>query len=92
MLQVKFTRLALKDLEDGHAYIYAENPPAAQQVITRIETALQKLQEYPYIGHKGRVDGTYELVVQDTPYIIVYAVDPERLKIVSILHTSRKFP
>jgi addiction module RelE/StbE family toxin len=92
MLQVKFTHLALKDLDDGYNYIYSENPLAARQVIGRIEAAIQKLREYPYIGRKGRIADIYEFVVQDTPYIIVYTIDPERLKIVSILHSSRKFP
>jgi len=37
MLKVKYTPIAIQDLNAGYDYIYGENPMAARQVIERIE-------------------------------------------------------
>lgn len=92
MRQIKYTPLAIQDLDSSYDYISAENPYAAKTIIAKIELTISKLVEHPFLGHKGRVENTYEFVVLDTPFIIVYMVDDLYLKIVSILHSSRKFP
>ncbi len=92
MRKVKYTKLAIDDLNNSYDYIYKDSPTSAIKVIERIEIAIQKLVEFPELGKKGRVSGTYELYVVNTPFIIVYMVDDKFLKVISILHTSRKFP
>ena len=92
MLKVKYTKLAIEDLDNGYDYIYAENPVAARSVIARIENTINQLLIQPHMGHIGRVEDTYECFVLNTPYIIVYMVENNCLIVVSILHTSRKYP
>ena len=92
MLTVKYTKLALQDLNDSYDYIYKDNPYATRSIIEKIELTISKIAEYPTIGHKRRVAETFEFVVLDTPFIIVYMFDRKSLKIVSILHSSRQYP
>jgi toxin ParE1/3/4 len=43
------------------------------------------------IGRQGRVGGTRELVVQGTPYIVVYRVHDD-VEILAVVHGARKWP
>jgi toxin ParE1/3/4 len=40
----------------------------------------------------GRVTGTRELVVPQTPFIIPYRVHQERLEIIRVFHSARQWP
>ena len=92
MLSIKYTKLAIQDLNRSYEYICAENPLAAHSVIEKIEITLSHLQEQPYIGHLGRVPNTYEFPVLGTPFIIIYMINDNDLIVVSVLHSSRKYP
>ena len=92
MLTIKYTKLAIGDLNNAYEYICAENPIAAGFVIEKIETALSHLRQQPYLGHIGRVKNTYEFLVFGTPFIIVYIPDNKDLIVVSIVHTARRYP
>ena len=43
-------------------------------------------------GRTGRVRGTYELVIHDLPFIVAYRIKKEEVQILSVYHTSRKWP
>lgn len=87
-----WTRLALSDL--GHAYDYiSENGSAAPaRVIDRIERALGALLRHPEIGRVGRLEGTRELVVPGTPFIIPYRIESSRIEVLAIIHAARRWP
>ena len=40
MLTVKYTKLAIQDLNDSYDYIYKDNPYAARSVIEKIELTI----------------------------------------------------
>jgi plasmid stabilization system protein ParE len=46
----------------------------------------------PYSGKTGRVDGTREAVVPRSPYIVVYEVSAQEVKIQGIWHGARLWP
>ena len=58
----------------------------------RILEATEALQRFPLIGRAGRVEGTRELVVAGTPYIIAYTVRRDRVVILAAVHSSRAWP
>ena len=58
----------------------------------RILAAVDLLQTQPQMGRPGRVLGTRELVVPQTPYIIPYRVRRERLELMAVFHGRRKWP
>ncbi len=80
---------ALDDLRLVQSYITKENPLAAKGVVQRIVQSVHNLQELPHIGRPGRVVGTRELVILDTPFIVPYRVKKNRLEILRVLHGAQ---
>jgi toxin ParE1/3/4 len=69
-MDIVWRRMALDDLESVRRYIAEENPRAAARVHAAILTSVGRLANYPSLGRPGRVDGTRELVVPRTLYIV----------------------
>ena len=91
-MKVVWTRLALADLANARAYIAEERPAAAAKTVERIEEALVALVRHPEVGRPGRVEGTRELVVTGTPFIIPYRIHSKRVEILAVLHGARRWP
>jgi len=90
-MRVIIREAAYADLDRIHAWIANDNPRAAHAVIERILDSTELLGRNPYIGHAGRAHGTYEWVVRNTPYIVVYTVDPNEnlLVVVAVFHGAQ---
>ena len=80
------------DIENIYQYIHERNPQAATEVVARIRQAADRLVVFPYMGHTGRSEGTYEWVVVGLPYIIVYQIDEadEEVTILAVFHGAQK--
>jgi toxin ParE1/3/4 len=91
-LRVKWIRRALLDLEEVEAYIARGNPAAAAEVALNIARAVSLLQEQPGIGRAGRVPGTRELVIPDSPFIVPYRVKDNIVQVLRVYHASRRWP
>ncbi|MFM5887519.1 MAG: type II toxin-antitoxin system RelE/ParE family toxin [Dolichospermum sp.] len=91
-MQVKWLRRALRNLEQARNYVFQENPTAAQELIIKIQNAANQLQNYPFMGKNGRVEGTRELIISNSPYILIYRVKEESVEVLRILHTSKRYP
>ncbi len=92
-MKVRWTRQSLKDLKCLHEYIAEENLEAAGEMVARIhEAATEHLTLHPRMGKEGRVSGTRELILAGTPYIIVYVLKGSEIQIVTVLHSSRRWP
>ena len=73
-------------------FIAKDSEQNAALVARRILQAVELLQTHPEIGRPGRVLGTRELVVPDTPYIIPYRVRRERVELIAVFHGHQKWP
>jgi addiction module RelE/StbE family toxin len=82
----------LRRLEDIRERIASDNPAAATRVIERIRSAVRRLAASPAIGRLGRVEGTRELVITGTPYIVPYRVKDDAVEIVTVLHCAQRWP
>jgi toxin ParE1/3/4 len=91
-VRVRWLRVALNNLETEARYISSDNPIAAQSTVAAIIHAVENLKKYPAMGRTGRVLGTRELVVPDTPYIIPYRVRRGAIEILRVFHGARKWP
>lgn len=91
-MKIVWTELALSDLNSAHEYIAQERPVAAIRVVEKIEKSLEAIRRYPDLGRPGRISGTREIVVPDTPFIIPYRIRAKRLEILAIIHSSRRWP
>ena len=72
--------------------IKVENLTAAKRVITKLRDRANSLQTMPHQGKAGRVSGTFELVVTNTPYIIIFALEANEVRILTILHHAQQWP
>jgi plasmid stabilization system protein ParE len=52
----------------------------------------EQLGTHPHIGRVGRVERTRELVIPKLPYIVAYTITAEDIRILAVVHTSRKWP
>jgi toxin ParE1/3/4 len=91
-MRVAWTRQALRDLDPAFEYTAEHDPGAAPAIIERIETALAAIADLPHAGRRGRVDGTRELVVTGTPYIIPYRLRRGRIELLALIHGARRWP
>lgn len=91
-MKIKWVRLALNDLDEAGEFIAQDNPKAASRVLKRIWDTVQMLADHPHAGRPGRVPGTRELVITDTPFIIPYRVVEDTVQILRVLHGKRKWP
>lgn len=83
---------ARDDLSAIFDYLDVRNPKAAFTIENAVFQAVEHLLAMPLMGRSGRVRGTRELVIQNTPYLVVYAVEPEHIFILRVLHGSQNWP
>jgi plasmid stabilization system protein ParE len=53
---------------------------------------MRRLINQPQLGRVGRVEGTRELVLTGTHYILPYRLNGQKIQILAVFHTSRKWP
>lgn len=75
-------------------YIAQDNPRAALGQLDEIERQTDLLPLHPDMGRSGRKKGTRELVINRTPFILVYRVKrrAKRIEIVHFLHGAQQWP
>jgi toxin ParE1/3/4 len=91
-MKIVWSPRAVRHLVDLRAYIEKDSEQNAAAVARRILEAVELLETQPEMGRPGRVLGTRELVISDTPYIIPYRVRRERLELIAVFHGRQKWP
>lgn len=91
-MRIRWLRKALLNLQEEAEYIAKDRPEAAGLVVGQILEHIEQLTDYPKSGRVGRIDGTRELVVTGTPYIVPYRIKNDCIEILRVFHSSRKWP
>lgn len=89
---VRWVEVALANLNAEAEYIARDNPRAAARTVESIVRAVDQLKEFPAIGRPGRVAGTRELVITETPYIVPYRVKSGHVEVLRVFHAARRWP
>lgn len=90
--KLRWTRRALKRLDDVGRHIAADNPAAAKRIVGVIVASARRLSEKPSLGRPGRLAGTRELVIPRTKYIVAYRVCDNEVEILTVLHSAQQWP
>lgn len=89
---IEFSRAAERDLVDIQSYIAEDNERAAERVITRILQSIRYLAQLPNLGRPGLVEGTRELSIAGLPYVAVYRIEQDSIRVLTVIHTRRHRP
>ena len=92
-MQIRWTQAALNDLKTiSHRIEQERNLATANRVCRVIYDAVQMLRRHPQSGRPGTEEGTRELVIPKSPYIVVYRVmDPDAVHILRIWHGAQNW-
>ncbi|MCY1664192.1 type II toxin-antitoxin system RelE/ParE family toxin [Rhizobium sp. SL86] len=91
-MRLVWSDAAVSDRDTIFDYIALENPQAAIEVDLKLSAAVNRLLVFPLSGRTGRVERTRELPLVGTPYIVVYLVDGERVRVLRVLHGAQMWP
>lgn len=91
-MQIEWLDSAAENLDSITDHLDPLNPVAAHRILLRIDQAVQKLKDFPFAGRLGRLEGTRELVVLRTPYIVVYSIEADHVAIVHVVHGAQQWP
>lgn len=89
MKRLLYAEAARDDLSSIIDYIALDSSDAARDVFGKIAAAVERLTEFPDLGHIGRVPQTRELSVTGLPYVVVYQVSAEAVTVVAVFHGAR---
>jgi addiction module RelE/StbE family toxin len=90
-MKIAWSRRAIRHLVQLRDYIAEDNPDAAAHVAARILDAVEHLATFPNLGRTGRLTGTRELVVPETPYVIPYRIRDNRIELVAVFHGRQRW-
>lgn len=92
-MQIRYTKLALKDIEALRAYTATYFDVAqTNKILVLVQKAVLHSAHFPLSGRTGRVAGTRERVVLHTPFVLVYRVHKETVEIIAVIHEARQWP
>lgn len=84
---------AVDDIASLRAHIAEDNPRAALRVALHIIRNVESLlAENPQMGRSGRVPGTRELVIPNTPYVVPYRLQGKTIQVLRVYHGARHWP
>jgi toxin ParE1/3/4 len=81
-----------EDLERIAEHIAKDKPGAALAMWDAIESQVERLRAFPNSGRAGRLEGTRELLVPRTPFIVVYRIAETHVELVRVLHGAQQWP
>jgi toxin ParE1/3/4 len=87
---IEWTEQAARQLDQAHDYIALSNrEDVAARITLQIVAGVQQLAVYPMWGRAGRVTGTRELVISNTPFIVEYAIEKAAIIVLALYHGAR---
>lgn len=90
---IEWTEQAARQLEQAHDFVALSNSEdIADRITMRIVSSVQRLATFPMAGRSGRVPGTRELVISNTPFIAAYALDHGRIMVLALYHGAQQWP
>jgi toxin ParE1/3/4 len=90
---IEWTEHATRQLDQAQDYIALSNSKEiAAQIIMHIVVSVQQLATIPMSGRTGRVPATRELVISNSPFVVAYRIEKERIVILAIYHGAQQWP
>ena len=91
-MKVRWTMPAANQLQNIFDYIAIENRTAAYRMVRRIREAILLTARMPYSGRIGRTEGTREIIVSGTSYLVAYRIVENMIHVLAVMHGAQKWP
>jgi toxin ParE1/3/4 len=91
-VNVRWSGPAEADLDAAVMFIAADDVAAALRMQDRLVAAVAALESFPRRGRPGRVEGTRELAVAGTPYLLIYEIAEDFISILRLHHGAQLWP
>ncbi len=88
-MRVRWTLPRPNDLYRLVQHLHEDSPDAATNVAKILYDGCAGLGSFPFLGRKGKLPGTRELVFSKLPYIVVYEVQGEVVNLIRIYHAAQ---
>jgi len=90
---IEWAEQATQQLDQFHDYIALPNSvDVADRVALQIVGSVQRLAAFPMSGRSGRLPGTRELLIPNTPFIATYAIEKARIVVLAVYHGAHRWP
>jgi toxin ParE1/3/4 len=88
---IEWTEQATQQLDQANDYITLSNGKrVAARITMHIAASVQRLATFPMSGRPGRVPGTRELVISNSPFVVAYSIEKGRIVILAIYHGAQQ--
>jgi len=91
-VRVRWTTPAANQLKNIFDCIAVENRTAAYRTVRRIREAILRTASMPYSGRIGRVEGTREITIYGTSYLVAYRIVENMILVLAILRGAHEWP
>jgi toxin ParE1/3/4 len=91
-VKTRWTPIAASDLKATYEYISKDSVQSTNKVMDRFLSGIEMLERYPHLGREGRVEGTRELAISGTPFLVFYRIRRNQVEVLGVLHAARKWP
>jgi toxin ParE1/3/4 len=91
-VRIRWLQRGLRTRNEQLNYIAERNPAAAARLGEAVRAALAMLADHPQMDRAGRLSGTRKLVVARTPYIVVYGIMNQEVRILRLLRSAQRWP
>jgi toxin ParE1/3/4 len=88
-VRIAWSLEAIADLDGIQEFLEGENPYAAKRMWVRIHERIGLQAQFPLSAPQHRDGRSRRLVVSGTPYIVLYVVDGEVLKVEAVFHGAQ---
>lgn len=91
-MRVEWSDHALNDLDAIHLHITRDNPRAANRVVDFIRQSVGRLADWPKMGRAHANEELRELVITRFPYVVVYEIEADEVRILASFHQAQHRP
>lgn len=91
-MSVRYTRDALRDLDQISAYIARQNVKAAADLLAAVETVVARLERFPISAPETEMKGVRSTPALHFPYIVFYTAEDHGITIHYVRHAARLRP
>jgi toxin ParE1/3/4 len=91
-MKIRYTETALIEIDEIFAFIATDNVTAARAVVDRTQATIDRLSQFPRLGHIANENDVRSIQVGRYPFLIFYTIDQNEVVILHVRHTARRRP